>query len=107
MPLLRRHFVEHGIAGDPRVVNEDIDRPDFATDFSEPFGAGLVVRHIPFVDRDSRLRLEFRRGFVVARIVRGDRVTRRQQGLADGGTNPRVPPLTTATRAMSFIPLVF
>src|SRR6202035_5603409 len=88
VPLLQRHVVEHGVAGDPRIIDEDIDRPDFVTDFSEPFGAGLVVRHIPFVDRDSRLRLEFRRRFVVARIVRGDRVTRRLQSLADGGPNP-------------------
>jgi hypothetical protein len=62
MPLLRRHFV--GVAGDPRVIDEDIDRPNFVADFGQSFGAGLVVRNIPFIDGDPRLHLEFRRRVV-------------------------------------------
>ena len=49
-PLLRRHAVEHGVAGDAGIVDQHLDRAEIGLDLLEPGGAGLVGRHVPLVD---------------------------------------------------------
>ncbi len=58
LPLLRRHLVEHGIAGDAGIVDEDLDRAEIGLDLGNTLAAGIIVGHVPFVDRDAGIHLE-------------------------------------------------
>ncbi|MCY1245325.1 hypothetical protein D9M72_584680 [compost metagenome] len=68
-PLLGRHLVEHGIAGDAGIVDEHFDRPEVGFDLGDALDAGLIVGDIPLVDRDAGFRLEGLRLLVIAGVV--------------------------------------
>ena len=46
-PLLRRHAVEHGVAGDAGIVDQHLDRAEIGLDLLEAGGAGVVGRRRP------------------------------------------------------------
>jgi hypothetical protein len=71
-PLLHRHLVERRVARDAGVVDEHVHRPQLGRDLVHPRLAGLEIRHVTFVDVDSRLLLELGGGLVVAAVDRGD-----------------------------------
>ncbi|MNT53323.1 hypothetical protein D3C72_1904070 [compost metagenome] len=70
VPLFRRHLVEHGVARDAGIVDQDLDRAEFGLDLGDPLGAGLVVGDVPLEGVDARLRLEGLGLLVIAGIVR-------------------------------------
>ena len=70
-PLLERHTVQHGVARDAGVVDQDLDRPEFGLDLLDARAAGLKGRHVPFEDRNAGLGLEFLRRLVVAGLLAG------------------------------------
>src|SRR5215207_2109550 len=86
-PLDGRHPVEHRVAGDAGVVDQDIDRAEVRLHLLDAGRAGLVVGDRPLVDRDAGLGLELVRRIVIAGVVRGDRVARRLQRLRDRGAD--------------------
>ena len=55
VPLLRRHPVEHAVAGDAGIVDQHLDRAEVGLDLLDAGGAGIVVGDVPFVDRDAGL----------------------------------------------------
>ena len=57
LPLLRRHLVEHGVAGDAGIVDQDVDRAEIGLDLLDAGDAGVVVGDRPFVGLDAGLRL--------------------------------------------------
>jgi hypothetical protein len=86
-PLLERHLVEGGILGDAGIVDEHVDRPEIGLDFLDAGRAGIERGHIPFVDGDPGLGLEFLGGGVIAGVARRDLVARGLQRLADRRAN--------------------
>ncbi len=87
-PLLARHLVKCGVACDSRVVDEDVEGTDLLGDLPQTFGAFLIIRHVPFKDRDAGVRPERLGGRVVAVVRRRDAISRRLQGFADGRADP-------------------
>jgi len=69
-PLRRRHFMEHAVAGNARIVDKDIGGAVRGFNFGDAALAGFIVAHIPFEDVDACFRLECRRRLVIARIGR-------------------------------------
>ena len=87
-PLLGRHAVEHGVAGDAGIVDQHLDRAEIGLDLLEAGGAGLVGGDVPLVDRDAGLGLELLRRLVVAAVVGGDLVAGGLQRLRDRRADP-------------------
>jgi hypothetical protein len=54
-PLLRRHLVEHRVAGDAGIVDQHVDRAEIGLDLLDAGGAGVVVGDRPFVGLDAGL----------------------------------------------------
>src|SRR3974377_2362273 len=86
-PLLGTHFVEHRIAGDPGIVDQDVDRPEVALDLLEAGDAGVVGRNVPLLDRDAGLALELLRRLVIAALVGRDRMAGRAKRLRNRRAN--------------------
>ena len=74
VPLLLRHAMEHGVAGDAGIVDQHLDGAEIGLDRLDARGASVVVGDRPFVGLDAGLGGEFLCGLVIARIVRGDLV---------------------------------
>jgi len=87
LPLLRRHLVEHGVAGDARIVDQHLDRAEIGLHLADAGDAGIVVGDRPFVGLDAGLGGEFLRRLVIAGIVRGDPVTGILQRDGDRGAD--------------------
>ena len=96
-PLLRLHAVEHGVAGDAGVVDQDVDRAEIGLDLLQAGRAGVERGDIPFEDGDAGLGLELLRRLVVAAVVGGDLVARAFSAFEIAAPMPRVPPVTSAT----------
>ena len=79
--------MEHGVAGDAGVVDQNLDRSDVGLDLFHALGAGLERRNVPLEHGDAGFGLEFLRGFVVAVIDGGDLVAGCLERLADRGTD--------------------
>ena len=93
--------MECTVLSDTGIVDEQVDWTEFSLDLLDPNGAGIERTDIPFIDGDTSLRFEcFRRGIITGIACR-DFIASRLQRLADRSTNPRVPPVTNAIRAMS------
>ena len=73
-PLLGLHAMQLRVAGDAGIVDQHLDRPEIGLDLLDAGGAGFERRHVPFVDRDAGLGLEFLRRLVVAGVIGGDLV---------------------------------
>src|SRR2546426_1218704 len=82
-PLLGRHAVEHGVAGNAGVVDQDVDRAELRLDFLQSGGASLIGADVPLEDRDSGRGLEFLRRLVVAAVIGGDLASGGAQGLGN------------------------
>jgi hypothetical protein len=90
--LLKRHLVERTILGDAGIVDEHIDRAEVGLDLLDAGSAGIERTHVPFIDGNAGLGLEFFRRRVIARIAGGDVISGGFQRLADGRTDaPRSP----------------
>ena len=85
--------MEHGVAGDARVVDQHLDRPEIGLDLLDAGSARFVGAHVPFVDRDAGLSLELLGGRIVAAVVRRDLVADGVERLGD-----RCPDATRAAR---------
>ena len=51
-----RHPMEHGVAGDARIVDQHLHRPEVGLDLLDAGDASVVVGNRPFVDGDAGLR---------------------------------------------------
>jgi hypothetical protein len=74
VPLLARHLVEHGVAGDAGIVDQHVDRAEIGLHLGDAGRAGVVVGDRPLVGLDAGLGGEFLRRLVIAGIVRRDLV---------------------------------
>ncbi len=79
MPLLGGHAVKGAVAGDPGIVDQNFDGAEICLDLFQAGGAGLGVRDIPFVNRNSGFGFEGVGGFVIAGVSGGHLVARRFQ----------------------------
>ena len=84
VPVLLRHTVEHAVAGDAGVVDENVDGPEIARDARHPLLAGGIVAHVELVDGDARLGLELARGGIVAGVGGGYTAALVLEGNGDG-----------------------
>jgi hypothetical protein len=84
--------VECAIPGDAGIVDEHIDRAEVGFDFLDTSGAGIERTHVPFINGDAGLVLEFVRRRVVAGIIGGNLVAGGLERLADRCANPPRPP---------------
>jgi hypothetical protein len=66
--------VQHRVARDAGVVDEDVDRAERLGDLGDALGAGVVVADVPLIDGDARLDLELLGGGIVSGVVRGDAI---------------------------------
>ena len=90
-PLLRGHLVEHAVAGDAGVVDEDLDRAELGLDLGHARLAGVVIGHRPFEGLDAGLVGEFPRRVVVAGVVRRDIAARLLERHRDRRADPPRP----------------
>ncbi len=58
-------LVQHGIACDAGVVDQDVDGTEGLGDLGHALGAGVEVTNVPFVDRDAGFDLELLSGSVL------------------------------------------
>jgi hypothetical protein len=87
IPLIERHLVEGGVARDPGVVDEHIDRTDLGLDLLDTGRTGIERGDIPFVDGDPGLGLELLCCRVVACVACRNLVAGSLQRLADRRAN--------------------
>src|SRR6516165_3519819 len=80
--------MEHGIASNPGIINENIDWSEILADLPKTLSTGFIVRHVPFIDGNTRLGLEFGGGLVIAGVIRRDGISGPLQGFADGSADP-------------------
>ncbi len=85
--------MQHGIARDAGIVDQDVDRAESLGDLGHALGTGVEVTYVPFVDRNAGLDLELLRGGIVAGVVRSDTVALVLECCGNGVAN--------ATRATS------
>ena len=88
VPILKAHFVKRAVAGDARVVDDNIDRAKLFFDSGAAFKAGFVIADIPFARNDAGRLREGGGLFVVAAIIGDDRVSLAFEALADGFPDP-------------------
>ena len=69
VPVIEAHLVEHPVAGDPGVVDDDVDRAVGRRDVIAIVNAGFVIAHVPAVGRDPGRRSKGLGLFVVAAII--------------------------------------
>jgi hypothetical protein len=86
-PLIEGHLVEHAVPRDAGIVDQDFDGSEFRCDRPDACIAGGRIRDIEFIDGNSGLILEFVGGFIVAAIIRRDRVACFFQGRRDRGSD--------------------
>src|SRR6185437_1137175 len=70
-PLLRRHAVQHRVAGDAGIVDQHVDRAEFVDDALKAAIASFVVRHIEAVTADAGFLGAAARRLLIAAIHRG------------------------------------
>jgi len=97
--------VEGAILGDAGIVDEHVDRTEVCLDLLDAGGTGVERTDIPFVNGNTGLGLELLRRRVIAGIARRNFVARGLSDLLIAAPMPLVPPVTNATRAMSYPPL--
>ena len=66
IPLLRLHAVEHRIARDAGIVDENVDGSDLALDLHQSLNAGIVAGHVPPEDGNAGLLLKFGGSLVIS-----------------------------------------
>ncbi len=87
VPSRARHLAHGGIARDPRVVDDDLDRPQFRGDGIDRGNTGFEIGDIPLLRHDAGF---FRKGFglgVVLRVVGDDRAAHILQPNRDRATD--------------------
>ena len=105
IPLLKRHLVERAILGDAGIVDEHIDRTEVSLDLLDAGGAGIERAHVPFIDGNAGLGLEFVGRRVIAGVAGGNLVAGGLQRLADRRANaPRSPGHQCNTCHVEFLP---
>ena len=88
VPVLEAHLVERAVAGDPGVVDDDVDGTELRLDRSAAGLRRLVIAHVPPPCRDAG---RFGKGaglFVIAGIIGDDRVALPLEPLADRLPDP-------------------
>ena len=69
VPVFPAHLVKHPIAGDPGIIDHDVDRTDILFDLRASRDGRVVIAHVPFVGGYSGLVGEGARlGIVAAKI---------------------------------------
>src|SRR4051812_34593021 len=84
VPLLEGHAMQHAVAGDAGVVDDDLDRTQFRFDLGKTFLAGFEVADIPLESGDAGTLGEFAGLLVVAGVDGGDLVAGILQPNRDG-----------------------
>ena len=79
--------MEHAVARDAGIVDEDIDGAVGGLDLGDALGAGIKIGHVPFIARDSSLLREGSGGFIIAGIIGGDDIALRLQCLGNCRTD--------------------
>ena len=87
LPLLMRHLLQHGVARDAGIVDEDLDRSDLVLDIDDALLAGEVIADVPFERRDLGFIAERLGGVVIAAVVGGDVVACALERPADRGAD--------------------
>jgi hypothetical protein len=90
-PLVRRHLVEHAIAGNTGVIHEDIRWAMGLFNGCHTRFAGLVIADVPFERGYARFLRESRRRRVIAGIGRGYLTTIFLQANGDCLADPASP----------------
>ena len=66
------HPLHRRVAGDPGVVDENIDRAELGFDLADTVDARLMIGDVEFIGLDPGAVGEFARALVIAGIGRGD-----------------------------------
>jgi hypothetical protein len=80
--------VEHRVAGDAGVIDQDVDRAEIGLDLLQAGRAGVERGDIPFVDGDAGLAFELLCRLVIAAVIGGDLVARAAQCLGNRRADP-------------------
>ena len=72
VPVIEAHLGEHAVAGDARIVDDDVDGAERFGDLRAAIEAGLMIAHVPFEGGDAGLVGEGLGLFLIAGIVGGD-----------------------------------
>ena len=86
-PLIEGHLVEHAVAGDAGIVDENVDGAELGFDRADARLAGSGIGDVELEDRDAGLGFELVGGFVIAAVIGGNLVARFLQGLRNRGTD--------------------
>ena len=86
----------------PALLTSTSIGPEVARDARHALLAGGVVADVPLVDGNAGLGLELARGGIVAAVVGGHAEPLCLSAIEIACPIPRVPPVTTATRAICF-----
>src|SRR5262245_17193025 len=81
------HLLQHGVARDAGIVDQDLDRADLVLDIDDPLLASEVIADVPFERRDLGFLAEGLGGVVIAGVIGGDVVACILQRPADGGAD--------------------
>src|SRR5665213_18129 len=90
-PLLGRHAVQHVVAGDAGVVDQDLDRAESGLDLLHAGRAGREVGNVEFERGDAGLRGERLGRVVIAGVIRRHLVAGAGQRLGDGAADAARP----------------
>src|SRR3546814_10544927 len=71
-PHLVTHFHEGSVAGDPGIVDQHVDRPDFSRHVRDATLAGFMIGNIPALGGDAVPFTKGPRFLVIARIIGHD-----------------------------------
>ena len=87
-PLIAGHLVKRRIAGDARIVDQNVNRTQVGFHSGNAGGAGVIVRDIPFIGLDASFGGECGSLFIITCIGGRDSVACGLQGSGNGGTDP-------------------
>src|SRR6185369_827450 len=87
VPVVEAHLGEHAVAGDARIVDDDVNGTKIGRDPRTSFDASVVIAHVPSVGCNTRCPGEGGGLFVIAPIIGGDGHALVAQHDADGLTN--------------------
>src|SRR5665213_1370231 len=90
-PLLGRHAVQHVVAGDTGVVDQDLDRAEIGLDLLHAGRAGREVGNVELERGDACLRGERLGRVVIAGVIRRHLVAGAGQRLGDGAADAARP----------------
>ena len=76
--------MEEAVAGDASIVHENVDGTEIGLDLGDAGCTGGIVGHVPLIDGDAGLLLEFGSDLVIAGVIRRDGKACGLEGLGNG-----------------------